>query len=187
MLVAFVIFGFFTFSYAGLSFGKKKHNFKLREIPYLKIFLISFIWSASTIVLPLIQANEKIFSTPVSLLFTERFLFIFAIALQFDIRDMHADRRAGLKTIPTLIGQNKAIILSYLSLAACFLFSVFHYQIQNDRFILWALVISYISTFLILKLQFFRTRCRHYYQILDATLVLQGLLVLGFYLLNQNN
>ena len=139
----------------------------------------------STILLPVIQAEEEILNTQVLLLFAERFLFIFSIAIQFDIRDMQADQRAGLKTIPLLIGQDKAIILSFLTLAASLFFSVFHYPNQNDWFILWALCISTAITYLFLKIHFFKNLTRYYYQVLDGALLLQGLLVLGFYFLNQ--
>ena len=186
VLLAFILLGFLTLFYSGLGFGNKKHHYKLREIPYLKIFLITSIWSVSTILLPVIQAGNEIFTTNVILLFAERFLFIFAIAIQFDIRDMQADRHAGLKTIPLLIGQHKAAILSFLTLAASLFFSVFHYPNQNDWFILWALCISTAITYLFLKLHFFRKRIRYYYQVLDGALLLQGILVLAFYFLNQH-
>ena len=122
VLLTFLLLGFLTFFYSGLGFGNKKNHFILREIPYLKIFLITSIWSVSTILLPVIQAEEEILNTQVLLLFAERFLFIFSIAIQFDIRDMQSDRRARLKTIPLLIGQDKAIILSFLTLAASLFF-----------------------------------------------------------------
>ena len=186
VLLTFLLLGFLTLFYSGLDFGHKKHHYKLREIPYLKIFLITSIWSVSTILLPVIQSGNEILNSRVVLLFAERFLFIFAIAIQFDIRDMQADRRAGLKTIPLLIGQHKAAILSFLTLAASLFFSALHYPNQNDWFILWALCISTAITYLFLKIQFFRNRTRYYYQVLDGTLLLQGILVLGFYFLNQH-
>jgi 4-hydroxybenzoate polyprenyltransferase len=186
VLLTFLLLGFLTLSYSGLGFENKKHHYKLREIPYLKIFLITSIWSVSTILLPVIQAGNEIFNSRVILLFAERFFFIFAIAIQFDIRDMQADQRAGLKTIPLLIGQDKAIILSFLTLAASLFFSVFHYPNQNDWFILWALCISTAITYLFLKIHFFKNLTRYYYQVLDGALLLQGILVLGFYFLNQH-
>ncbi len=181
VLLAFVPLGILTILYSVPGLENRNYLFKLREIPYVKIFLIAFVWSASTILLPVIQAGEKIFETQVILLFAERFFFIFAIAIPFDIRDMHADKNAGLKTIPLLIDQNKALLLSYLSLSVSLLISFFHYRMQNNWFIIEALCISLIITYLFLKLNYFRNINRYYYQILDGTLLLQGLLVLGFY------
>lgn len=186
VLFTFLLFGVLTFFYSGIDSTNKKYAFKLREIPYLKIFLISFIWSVSTILIPVIQTDSEINNHDVFLLFSERFLFIFAIAIQFDIRDMQADLHSGLKTIPLKIGKKKSEFLSFFALSAGFLVSVFHYHNQYERFLLWPLGISFISTLLILNLRFFRNRSRFFYPALDATLLLQGILVLGFYFLNSN-
>ena len=181
VLFIFISLGILTFFYSMPVSRNKNSFFKLREIPYLKIFLITFVWSALTIFLPAIQTGEKILSIPVELLFAERFFFIFAITIPFDIRDMQADRDAGLKTIPLLMNQKKALALSYLSLFFSLFISVFHYKMQNNWFIIEAIFISLITTYLFLKLNFFRNHKRYYYQILDGTMLLQGLLVLGFY------
>ncbi len=186
VLLTFLLLGFLTLFYSGLGFGNKKHHYNLREIPYLKIILITSIWSVSTILLSVIQAGNEIFKTNVILLFAERFLFIFAIAIQFDIRDMQADHRAGLKTIPLLINKNNSLVLSWLSLLICFLITFFHYRVQNEWFIIEAICISLITTTLYLKIQFFKNPGRYYYQVLDGALLLQGILVLGFYLLNHH-
>lgn len=182
VLLTFLLLGLLTLFYSGIGSGKKKYTFKLREIPYLKIFLISFIWSVSTILLPVIQAGNEIFTAPVILLLAERFLFIFAIAIQFDIRDMKEDRDSGLKTIPILIQPQKALIVSHLALAVSFVISAFHYSLQTNWFIINALCISVLTTYLFIKLQFFNNLEKYYYTILDGTLVLQGGLVLVFYL-----
>jgi 4-hydroxybenzoate polyprenyltransferase len=186
VLLTFLLLGFLTFFYSGIDFVNKKYAFKLREISYLKIFLISFIWSVSTILLPVIQTGGEIINLNIILLFSERFLFIFAIALQFDIRDMPADSRSGLKTIPLLIGRKSTEILSFLSLSAGFMVSVFHYQTENVSFILWPLGISFIITLMLIKIRFFNKTSGYFYHILDATVLLQGFLVLGFYYLSNN-
>ena len=185
VLLSLLPLGILTFLYKMPGSENKKYFFKLREVPYLKIFLIAFVWSASTILLPVIQAEKEILNKQVFLLFSERFLFIFAISIPFDIRDIQTDRNSGLKTIPTLINQKKALVLSYLSLFFCFLISFFHYRMQNEWFVIEALCISLITTYLFLKLKFFRNRSRYYYQILDGTLILQGMLVVGFYFLKH--
>jgi len=181
VLFVFIFLGILTFLYSMPVLGNKSYLFKLREVPYLKIFLIAFVWSALTVFLPAIQAGEEILNVQVELLFAERFFFIFAITIPFDIRDMQADRDSGLKTIPLLIDKNKALLLSYLSLTISFAISIFHYKMQNNWFIIEAIFISLITTYLFLKLNYFRNINRYYYQILDGTLLLQGLLVLGFY------
>jgi len=186
VLLAFVPLGILTILYSVPGLENRNYLFKLREIPYLKIFLIAFVWSASTILLPVIQAGHDILKTQVILLFAERFFFIFAITIPFDIRDMKADRESGLKTIPLLVNQKKALALSYLSLIICLFISFFHYRLQNNWFVVEALSISLITTFLFIKLEFFRNWGKYYYQVLDATLLLQGVLVLVFYFFTHN-
>src|SRR5690606_11789657 len=44
------------------------------------------------------------------------FLFVVAITIPFDIRDIYQDRYYGLKTIPVLFGERKALALSTLLL-----------------------------------------------------------------------
>ncbi|HSO86696.1 MAG TPA: UbiA family prenyltransferase [Draconibacterium sp.] len=185
-LLTIVIMGILTFFYSVPVSENNSYFFNLRKIPYLKIFVIVSVWASSTVLLPVLQAGEDIFNAQVILLFAERFFFVFAIAIPFDIRDMYADRDAGLKTIPLLINQKKALVLSYLSLLFCFLISFYHYRMQNKWFVIEALCISLITTYLFLKIQFFKNLGRYYYQVLDGALLLQGILVLSFYLLTHS-
>lgn len=185
VILIFISLGVLTFFYSMPFSANKNAVFKLREIPYLKIFVIAFVWSALTIFLPVIQADGKILNIQIALLFSERFFFVFAITVPFDIRDMQADRDAGLKTIPLLINSEKALTLSYLFLFVSLIISVFHYKMQNNWFIIEAIFISILTTYLLLKIKHFRTLKRFYYQILDGTLLFQALLVLGFYYLSQ--
>jgi 4-hydroxybenzoate polyprenyltransferase len=181
VLLAFLPLGLLSFFYL---FPLSRHYFfGLREIPYIKIFVIAFVWSATTIFLPVVNSGTAITEKHVVLLFAERFFFIFAISIPFDIRDMQADRDSGLKTIPLIIDKNKALLLSYLSLSICFTLSIIHYKMQNNWFIIEAIFVSLITTYLFLKMGIFREQSRYYYPILDGTILLQGLLVLGFYYL----
>ena len=181
VLITLAPIAILTLFYSVPVFGNKKSFFRLREIPYLKIFLIAFVWSASTILLPIIQSNSSFNKANVIAMLVERFFFVFAITIPFDIRDIEGDKLAGLKTIPILFNENKSNVLSYLSLFIFFLISLFHYQLQNRWFIIWALSISTLTTFVFLKTKKIRTFPYYHYGILDGTMLLQGLLVLMFY------
>lgn len=181
VLLTFALIAILTIFYSVPVYRNKNQLFRLREIPYLKIFLIASVWSASTILLPVIQAIQKFDNVQIIMLLLERFFFIFAITIPFDIRDMEADQRAGLKTIPLLLNEKKALQIAFLSLTVFFLISFFHYQFLNEWFIVWALGISTISTFLFLQLKYFRNLSYYHYGVLDGTMLLQGLLVLVFY------
>jgi 4-hydroxybenzoate polyprenyltransferase len=180
-LAVFAPLALLTIIYSILIFGNKNDRFRFRRVPFLKIFLISFVWSGSTVLLPVIQSPESFGRIHAALMFAERFFFIIAMAIPFDIRDMETDRRAGLKTIPLLLNENKALTLSYLSLLVFFLISFFHYELRNDWFIIGAFGTSALTTCLFISQKTFRKLNWYYSGILDGTMILQGLLVMTFY------
>ena len=186
VLIAFAPIAAITVFYSLPIFGNKRTIFRLREIPYLKIFLIAFVWSSSTILLPFIQSDNTFNNTHVIVMLVERFFFVFAITIPFDIRDIEADKQAGLKTFPLLINENKSLVISYLSLFIFFLISFFHYQILNYWLIILPLSISTLTTFIFLNSRKIRNLPYYHYGILDGTMLFQGLLVLAFYYLNIN-
>lgn len=93
----------------------KKHR-RLRDIPFLKIFLVAFSWAWITAALPSIQVG-LFGSIEGILLFFERFFFIFAITLPFDLRDFQVDKEAGVQTIPQILGVRKALVMALIFLA----------------------------------------------------------------------
>ena len=152
--------------------------FSLREIPYLKIFLIAIVWSGVTVVVPAIESDLTCTVRDIILLITERFLFVFAITIPFDIRDMEADHKSGLKTIPLKIGEKNAEILSFLSLILYFIISVLHFGLQKQHLLITATVISFLITFISLRVKKLRKHPIYYYGILDGTMLIQGIVVL---------
>lgn len=181
VLIALAPIAAITLFYSLPVFGNKRTVFRLREIPFLKIFLIALVWSSSTILLPVIQSGITFNWTHVIAMLAERFLFILAITIPFDIRDVEADKQAGLKTIPLLLNENKSLVISYLSLFIFFLISFIHYQQLNYWFIIFSLGVSSLTTFIFLNSKKIRNMPFYYYGILDGTMLLQGLLVLVFY------
>ncbi len=158
-----------------------KGLFRLRQLPFIKIFLISFVWSTVTILLPIVQSKYDVSIINILLLILERFLFVFAITIPFDIRDMKADSSEKLKTIPLLIGENNSIRLSVILLLSFLLISIFHYTATNQNFMIWAFSISVISTIFFIKSEKIRNLPFYHYGILDGTMLLQSFLVLGFH------
>ncbi|MBV5314474.1 MAG: UbiA family prenyltransferase [Prolixibacteraceae bacterium] len=186
VLLAFLPLGIITLFYSVPVSGNRRHLLRLREIPYLKIVLIAAVWSASTVLLPVIQTDEKFNSAQVILLLVERFFFIVAITIPFDIRDMEADRHSGLKTLPMILGEKNARSLSYLSLILFFLISALHYPFTNQWYIIVATGISAITTYLFIGSTTFRKLNMYHYEILDGTMLLQSLLVLGLYFVTHS-
>ena len=185
ILIALAPIGLLTIFYSLPFFKKIKYVFRLREIPFLKIFLISFVWSIVTILLPIIKSNNTYDKGHLLLMLIERFIFVFAITIPFDIRDMSDDRLSGLKTIPILIGQKKSIVVANISLLLFTIICLVHYPMYKLTFILPGLILSALSTLFFLNNKMLRSLYYYHYGILDGTMILQGFLVIiFFYFLN---
>jgi 4-hydroxybenzoate polyprenyltransferase len=80
----------------------------LRQVGWLKMIFLSFIWSFTTTVLPvwmLLPANHTHAATTTSaVLFIHRFFFIAALSVLFNINDYEEDKADGVKTIAVLLG-----------------------------------------------------------------------------------
>ncbi|WP_257658825.1 UbiA family prenyltransferase [Parapedobacter lycopersici] len=95
-------------------------RFGLRQIPGLKLFYIGLVWAMSCVLLPVAEAHHNGWPMqwlPVMQLMCWVFLFIVAITIPFDIRDIYQDRHYGLKTIPVLLGVRAAHALCGILLA----------------------------------------------------------------------
>jgi 4-hydroxybenzoate polyprenyltransferase len=169
-----------TLFYSIPVYGNKKNIFRLRGIPYLKIFMISFTWSAVTILLPVIHTGHQAPPLHVALMLIERFIFVFAITIPFDTRDMEADKAAKLKTLPLLLGEHVSMTVSYISVIVFGALCIVHYIYVNEMFISIAMLLSAITTFIFLKWDHAKKLPLYHYAILDGTMLLQGFLVLIF-------
>jgi 4-hydroxybenzoate polyprenyltransferase len=159
------------------KFPKTKYK-KLRMVPYLKIFLIGLTWSVVTIGLPVFEARENLFSLDVWWLFLERILFLFAIILPFDIRDMKQDERYQLLTIPNKIGISSTINLSLGLLMAFAILSLIRIWIlPHTAFAAFPLFISAIITAVIVR-KAHPDKSEYYFSgLVESTMIMQFLLV----------
>ncbi|MBA3682485.1 MAG: UbiA family prenyltransferase [Bacteroidetes bacterium] len=184
VLITLFPLGAITLFYSLPVFKTKKIIFRLREIPCLKIFLISIVWAATTILLPIIESGETFGKWHVVTMLIERFIFVFAITIPFDIRDMKSDENAGLQTIPLIIGEKRSLQLANIYMILFLILCCFHYYNTALAFILPAFVISGLTTLLFLNNNYLKKVTHYHYFILDGTMMLQGALIcLCYYLL----
>jgi hypothetical protein len=78
-------------------------GWRLRDLPYLKIFLVSGAWAWVSAVLPAWHIPE-LWSMPSWLMLAERFCFFFALTLLFDWRDCQLDQILHLHSLPQRLG-----------------------------------------------------------------------------------
>lgn len=96
------------------------NNRRLRDYNFIKIFLISAIWGLIISLIPYYEAHQTVDFKGI-LYFLEKTIFIFAITIPFDIRDLKVDKEINVSTIPHKIGIKNAYKLSYFLLAVAIL------------------------------------------------------------------
>ena len=105
----------------------------IRKIPLLKVFYVGLTWALINSWLILPEFNFEIFLIS--------WLFISALVLPFDIRDMKSD---DVVTFPILIGVQKTKFLAYLLIFISGLLSVFYLDFRFSACFLMTVIISFI-------------------------------------------
>ena len=163
-----------------LSLNQKKIG--LRNIPGIKLFLIAFVWASSCVLLPIVELESlHQIQVPLSetvLLVAKRFLFVCAITVPFDIRDLFQDKLYELKTIPVVLGEKKAWIFCQALLAIYLLLLVLFTKNINLDVIGLTLTVL-LTGWLIFKSNFKRNEY-YYFFYLDGTMLLQYLILVLF-------
>ncbi len=104
--------GIFSFAYFLPALpGNRK---RLRDFGLLKIFVLTSVWVLATTIMPLVATGSHMMAHPYEI--TLRFVFIFALCVLFDIRDMDTDTGNNIATLPHHIGETRAYRLVDISL-----------------------------------------------------------------------
>ena len=142
-LLFFIPFGILTLLYAVPIFRKN-----LRNISSIKILIIALVWAGVTTLLPMLDVKVFTFSKNQILAFVQRFLFVIALTIPFDIRDLQFDDQK-LQTIPQKIGIEKTKKFGFVLLAFCLLIEFF--ITQNSNFKVVFLVVFLMLLFLLMR------------------------------------
>jgi 4-hydroxybenzoate polyprenyltransferase len=145
----------------------------LRDVPLLKVFLVALVWSGLTVLLPLLVSGVAIGPEEIYRFLLRRFLFIFALTLLFDIRDVQKDKRTGTVTFPGKFGVPFAKILSLSALAFFILLTLFQ-ETGNERV---ALVLSAVFAGIVVAFSEEERPDYYYAGLADGMMLLQFLLV----------
>jgi 4-hydroxybenzoate polyprenyltransferase len=169
-------YGLPVFTHSGRKTG-------LRNIPGLKPILITVVWSLSCVLVPVLEAKASgqtyLTNTDTLMLVAKRFLFIGALTVPFDIRDLFQDKIAGLKTIPVAFGERNAYLFCQILLGGylVLLFVFRHIGLSHD---FWALaIVTVLTGWLIFKSTWQRNEY-YYFFYLDGVLILQYVALVVF-------
>lgn len=138
---ALLCIGFFaliTFLYAIPLMPKKWYlnsHKNLRDVSGLKVYVIALVWSGVTVFFPLFN-NNLAFLDGVFITLLQVFIFVIALMLPFEIRDLQFDS-LKLATIPQKIGVKQTKLIGLLLLIILNTLELFkteivwrHYNIQ---------------------------------------------------------
>ena len=167
-----------------LAYSKNRWNGYLhKRIPGVKTVVLAFIWAMSTAYMVAIGFENTQTTSGIFLISIQRFAFIFAIAIPFDIRDMEVDRKSGINTIPIAFGVPGAIQISNISLVIALLASVAGYSQTTSFVTLAAYILSVGITFIVINSKKLSLFPWYYTVILDGCVFLHGILVAGSFFL----
>ena len=128
-----------TFLYAVPFLSGFQKN--LRQISYLKVLVVAFVWSGLTVLVPYLAAGEEI-ALPLFLLCLQRFLIVVVLILPFDIRDVKYDA-ISLQTIPTKIGveKTKRVGLGLMVFALLFEYAINAEGVFKNTFMIFFFIV----------------------------------------------
>lgn len=147
---------------------------RLRELPFLKVFLISFTWSIATVLVPLVFVNYPMFSLDILWLVLERFIFLLAITIPFDVRDIRTDTAGGLITLPSKFGLKRSLYMSFVLLMAYLGISAAHFGFGNILFV--RAICVFFILILIQKISLKKTSY-YYTGLIDGSIIFQSILI----------
>lgn len=183
VLISLLPLAILTFCYS-VPFFKMKGDYKrLRDLPFAKIFIIALVWSCITFILPYIESEIRLSVLQILVILSTRFLFILALTIPFDIRDIETDRQYGLKTLAHITGERQGYFISCISVVLMILISSIHYYSIGHKEMLAAHAAGGIFTLFILLYKPLRRLEYYHYGILDGAIIINAILIIGAKLL----
>ncbi len=139
-----LICGFLSFFYVWKLPGFKDKS--LRDLPGIKIYLISVVWVLISVFMPYLLLNHNTQLENTQHLFIAEVLFMISITIPFDIRDIQLDEKSK-RTIPQLIGIKKSQYLAagLLIISQCILQSLYTFNLGIWIFTGFACVVLFYA------------------------------------------
>lgn len=184
--ITFFMIGFHLFFYLSpllfLSLAYFAPFIKLRKHAFFKLLTLVIVWTMVTAVVPLFLSGQPLTEIKSVLHILIRFLFMTAICIPFDIRDLKIDTADNIATIPHLLGENKTRWLALFFMLMYDVLIVLEYLlhlIPNAVFI--ALFASALINTILVWLSSSERSEYFYVAGIDGTMILQGILLIAIY------
>ncbi len=163
-------------------FFKGKSVFRIRDISYLKSFLIALVWAGVTGLLPVIDSGIHLSIPAIIIITLERFFLILALMLPFDLRDVAEDKRFGLQTLAQKLGWYKAKQLSFWLIMLSYGLALFHDVLLNKHMIEWpAILLSALFAALVLDNMRENRSDYYFFGLVDGIIIFQAIAIWAVY------
>lgn len=175
--IACIVLAVISFSYS-LPVLPFRNKHRLKDFGWLKLLLLTIVWTTVTAVLPILFWGFDPVAFPFEILV--RFVFLLILCLAFDIRDHQVDLESGIVTLPNKIGVSNTYML--INLLACFfvlagIFQFFRFGILFRLFdIIFVSFTTMISIYYVKKFP----SDKNYIFLVDGQMILLGLLTIFF-------
>lgn len=159
---------------------RQAQRIRLREIGLWKIFIIAVVWAGMTVILPAVNLEglEQITDPYSWQLGIERGIFILAITIPFDIRDLINDAKKGVRTIPSTIGWKRSVWLSETLMV--FFIAMIAYRLGMNGPLFYGYLVSSLITMAGLSFATPERNDMYCSFWIEGTMLLQFLLVFAF-------
>jgi len=169
-----IVLGLITFLYA-IPLGIKTPK-NVRSIGGVKIYIIAIVWALTSVVLPLLEAQES-FTLDHYLMLLQRIFLVVVLMLPFEIRDLEIDE-LHLSTIPQKLGIKSTKIIGYALLGDSILMEIFKDQFSPNRFLV---LIFYVALLALMLAKSKKDQSRYYTAFWVESLPVFTLLLVVFF------
>ncbi len=150
---------------------------RLRDLGGAKIFWIAMAWAWLTAFIPgYVLSGLALLNS--SVLFLQRFFFIAALCLPFDVRDRPSDREAGLPNLTASLSEKQVMRLGRWLMGLAVFFAVFNGVHYFNPYYALVTVLLFIPYVRLLRASFTRTDDLLYSGLGDGFMVIAWLLFL---------
>lgn len=111
VITVVVCLGVFGIAYAALPKNLIKGINALREMPGIKLPLLSVVWGAAVVILAWMLSGSSEFSSKLLWILVARILYIAGLTIPFDLRDLDLDH-PSMRTLAQTLGPHSSLLLA---------------------------------------------------------------------------
>lgn len=179
-IILFGIFPLISIFYYGINHASFKH-FNLRNIGWLKPFIIGFIWAGLVTIYPALfhtisNGLHYHFTLVGIFLFIKNFMFVTILCIMFDIKDYAMDYNQQLKTFVVKMGLRRTIFYIIIPLCIVGLSAFISYGISQHFHIvkIFLNTLPFLLTILVAQSLQNRKSILYYLFIIDGLMIIKA-------------